>query len=379
VTTDTKHDRRVAERRFRGLLEAAPDAMVIVDVAGEIQLVNAQTERLFGHTRQELVGLPVEVIVPERFRGGHRLHREWYATAPCPRAMGVGRELYALHQDGREFPVEISLSPLESTTGLLLVAAIRDVTDRKRAEAELTRLYEKQRHVALTLQRSLMGTPPEIPGIRTASRYRPATEGAGVGGDWFDLVPLPDGQVGLLIGDVMGRGLEAAAVMGQLRAAARALAKTGMPPGLLMRALDGFVADLPDQLVTCCYLMIDPVLAQATVCSAGHPPALVAGPDGAVRQVATSVGVPLGVGGIPYVQTAFRIPCGSTLVLYTDGLVETPHSDLELQIEALAAELERALACEPGLESVAERLLAALLPASEASDDVTLLLARFAA
>lgn len=379
MTTDAKHDRRVAERRFRGLLEAAPDAMVIVDVHGEVQLVNAQTERLFGHARQDLVGLPVERLVPERFRAEHRRHRERYATTSSARAMGAGRELYGLHRDGHEFPVEISLSPLESAQGLLMVAAIRDVTDRKVAEAELTRLYEEQRHVALTLQRSLMGTPQEIPGVCTASRYRPATEGAGVGGDWFDLIRLPRGRVGLLIGDVMGRGLEAAAVMGQLRAAARALAKTGMQPGPLMGALDDFVADLPDQLVTCCYLVIDPDSGEAAVCSAGHLPPLLADADGAVGQVATSVGVPLGVGGIPFVQTGFRIPAESTLVLYTDGLVETPQSDLEAQIRTLAAELEKALACEPGLDSVAERLLAALLPAGDAPDDVTLLLAHFAA
>src|SRR5262249_51292769 len=151
-------------------------------------------------------------------------------------------------------------------------AIVRDVSDRKQAEAELTRLYEKERHVALTLQRSLMGTPPEVPGLHSASRYLPATQGAGVGGDWFDLVPLGGGQVGVLIGDVMGRGLEAAAVMGQLRSAANALARTGMPPRQLMQTLDAVVSDLPDQFVTCCYLVVDPDGGQVTICSAGHLP-----------------------------------------------------------------------------------------------------------
>ena len=488
-----------AEQRFGALLESAPDAMVIVDGAGTIKLVNAQTEALFGYPRAELLGCPVEILVPGRFRGDHPVHRRGYAANQQVRPMGAGLDLCGLRRDGSEFPVEISLSPLQTSDGLLVSAAVRDVSDRKaaeeriselalivessqdailtktldgvitfwnaaaarmygytaqeaigrhvsilappgheeeidlllarigrgeridhyetfrltstgslldvdillcpvrtrdgaitggcaiarditehkRAQQEITRLYEQQRHVALTLQRSLMGSPPEVPGMKTASRYLPATRGAGVGGDWFDLIPLGAGRVGVLIGDVMGRGLQAATVMGQLRSAANALARTGMPPAQLMHALDAVARDLPDQLITCCYLVINAVQGEVTAASAGHLPVLVAGPDATVGQLPIPVSVPLGVGGIPHQETTLPVPPCSTLVLYTDGLVETRTSDLGTQIKTLESELGTVFATTSSLEQAADRVLAALLPGSdEPADDVTLLLAR---
>ena len=486
-----------AEKPFRALLEAAPDAMVIVDGSGAIQLVNAQTESMFGYTRDELLGRNVDILVPERFRGQHSLHRRAYSANGQVRPMGAGLDLYGLRRDGREFPVEISLSPLETSEGLLVSAAVRDVSDRKaaeqrinelavvvessqdailtktldgiitfwnaaaarmygyspaeaigqhvsmlapdgtadeigtllarlrrgeridhyetlrvtkdgefldvdillwpvrdragaivgacaiardiaehkRAKREVTLLYEQQRHVALTLQHALMGAPREVPGMGTASRYFPATQGAGVGGDWFDLISLGAGRVGVLIGDVMGRGLEAATVMGQLRSAANALARTGMPPRQLMGALDLVAGDLPDQMTTCCYLVVDPQAGEVSGCSAGHLPVLVAGPDATVSRLPIPVSVPLGVGHVPHEQATIPVAAGATLVLYTDGLVETHRCDIEQRIAALEGELRGIFTSDPGLERAADKILTAMLPRmDEPPDDVTLLL-----
>ena len=144
IARDITHQ-KLAENKFRALLESAPDAMVIVDRSGTIQLVNAQTEKIFGYVKSELIGQPVEILIPARFKKGHSEHRDHFFASPNARPMGAGLELWGVKKSGEELPIEISLSPIETEEGLLVSAAIRDVTERKKANEALKELNNSQR------------------------------------------------------------------------------------------------------------------------------------------------------------------------------------------------------------------------------------------
>ncbi|MET9506737.1 SpoIIE family protein phosphatase [Streptomyces sp. NPDC006622] len=234
-------------------------------------------------------------------------------------------------------------------------------------------MYTRQRAAALTLQRSLTNNAlPAVPGLELTGRYLPASE-HDVGGDWFDVITLPEGRTGLVIGDVMGHGIHAAAVMGQLRTAVRALARHDTHPARLLRSLDAVVADMgEDEMATCVYAVHDPASGGCLVARAGHPPPAVMAPDGSITFLDGPPGTPLGTGGHEFRTEEVPLPPGSLLVLYTDGLVEARGRDLDQGLDRLARALRT-----PGhsLATLCDDVLGQMLP-HPAQDDVAVLMAR---
>ncbi|MGW1495835.1 SpoIIE family protein phosphatase [Streptomyces sp. NPDC002402] len=235
------------------------------------------------------------------------------------------------------------------------------------------RMYTSQREAALTLQRSLTNYAlPDVSGLELTGRYLPASDHE-VGGDWFDVITLPEGRTGLVIGDVMGHGIHAAAVMGQLRTAVRTLARLDIPPAQMLRSLDAAVADLGEnEMATCVYAVHDPAAGGCLIARAGHPPPALVDARGTIAFLDGPSGTPLGTGGQDFRTEEVPLPPGSLLVLYTDGLIEARDRDLDQGMQQLAQALRH---LDHPLEEICDRVLGQLLP-SAAQDDVAVLLAR---
>lgn len=255
-------------------------------------------------------------------------------------------------------------------TGVLIHLA--DVTDHAEAVERLRASERRQREAVVTLQRSLLPQELEQPDdLRVAATYQPGGTEAAVGGDWYDVITLGAGRTALVIGDVMGRGVRAAAVMGQLRTAVRAYARLDLPPHEVLQLLDGLAAEIDaSQIATCVYAVHDPNEGLLAYASAGHLPILVRDEDGTVRRAADPTGPPLGTGGWLHTSGTIALGPGSTAVLYTDGLVERRGEDID---EGVAA-LERALSGAQGSPAViCDRLMRALGVDADHDDDVAVM------
>lgn len=254
------------------------------------------------------------------------------------------------------------------------VALAEELAARAALCIDNARLYRRERATALTLQRSLL--PQDVHatlGMEIAHRYLPSSIVSEVGGDWFDVVPLSCGRVALVVGDVMGHGIRAAATMGQLRTVARTLTTLDMEPEQVLTRLDEVAAgNGGDQFATCVCAVYDPVERSGRIANAGHLPPVVVSPGKPTELIAVPTGAPLGVGGVRFESIDFELPEGCTLALYTDGLVERRGRDLDQGIDLL----RRALAGRgSSLEEDCDAVLAALLP-SGGEDDVALIMAK---
>ncbi|MEU9443163.1 SpoIIE family protein phosphatase [Streptomyces sp. NPDC048304] len=258
----------------------------------------------------------------------------------------------------------------DGDAGVLVFAT--DVTDHAEAAERLRASERRQRETAVTLQRSLLPQELEEPDdLRIAATYQPGGTEAAVGGDWYDVITLGGGRTALVIGDVMGRGVRAAAVMGQLRTAVRAYARLDLPPHEVLQLLDGLAAEIDaNQIATCVYAVHDPNEGRLVYASAGHLPILVRDENGTVSRADEPTGPPLGTGGWVHSSGSIALGPGSTAVLYTDGLVERRDEDLD---EGIAA-LEGALAGATGTpQVVCDRLVRSAGVTADHDDDVAVL------
>ncbi|MEU3416627.1 SpoIIE family protein phosphatase [Streptomyces sp. NPDC006658] len=362
-----------------------------------------------------LPGVPEAVIGPGRTE-------PFPASSPQADALAAGRTIVASLPGGamerwlgrhgergeraREFGVHSLMSVPIRARGLTLGVAVlcrhrrpdaftpddvllaEEITARAAVCIDNARRYSRERETALALQRSLLPRSlPHTAALAACSRYLPAAR-AGVGGDWFDVIPLSGMRVAMVVGDVVGHGIQASATMGRLRTAVRTLADIDLTPDELLTHLDDLVLRLSDESgtasageagspgelgATCLYAVYDPVSRRCTLARAGHPPPVVLEPGGAPRALDLPAGPPLGLGGLPFESAEVELPEGTVLALYTDGLVWSRERDPEASRELL----HTALAAYAGsLDDTCDRVLNALLPYGGAPDDVALLLAR---
>jgi len=235
--------------------------------------------------------------------------------------------------------------------------------------------YQVEQTTSERLQRSLMPQSlPDLSELSLGAQYRPGGFGVDVGGDWYDVVELPDGSVGVALGDVMGKGVPAAIVMGQVRAAMRAYALLDPSPGLVMERLDKLIASfaVPEQIVTVAYGLIDRDRREMTLSIAGHPPPLVVPPTGEPWLLDTVTGPPLGLGAGPWPETRIDLLTRLTVLFYSDGLVETRSMHFFDGMDRLCRRVAEMESRRRNPREMCARL-AAVLPAADAIDDVTLL------
>ncbi|MEU8976118.1 SpoIIE family protein phosphatase [Streptomyces monashensis] len=271
---------------------------------------------------------------------------------------------------GAEF-MRIGDSPPFTTDDVWLA---EELVARAAVSIDNARLYRQERETALTLQRSLL--PQEIHhtlGLEIAYRYLPSSVAGEVGGDWFDVVPLSCGRVALVVGDVMGHGVKAAATMGQLRTVARTLATLEMQPDQVLTRLDETASGLGEgQFATCVCAVYDPVDRSCAMSCAGHLPPVVVDPDGTAKPVELPPGVPLGVGGVAFDSIETTIPEGGVLALYTDGLIERRGHDIDEGLDILCSTLA---VRRRGLEETCDAVLAHLVT-DGSEDDIAVIMAR---
>ncbi|MDW5596432.1 SpoIIE family protein phosphatase [Conexibacter stalactiti] len=357
-----------------GFLSTLPD--------GSIVKVNRTLAEWTGYTREELLQ---RRFVDLLTAGGRIYHETHYA--PLLSMQGAVREIAVelRRADGTRLPVLVNsvLKRDAEERPLLIYTTVFDATERRRYERELLRARDVERRgreeeaeVAHVLQSSMLASQPLTDErVRVGTAYQPAIESLEVGGDWHDAFAIDADRVGVVVGDVVGRGIGAATVMGQLRSATRALALAGLDgPAAVVTALDRFAADLPQALMaTLVYAEIEPASGAVRLLSAGHPPPLLLAPDRDPVVIGSGRWLPLGVAhaGERPVEARLTLAPGAQLLLYSDGLVERRGESFDRGVARLADALSRMRGHDP--QALVDMLMELFGSPASARDDVCLL------
>ncbi len=354
---------RASEERFRIAFQQAPVGMALTDLAGRYVQVNDAYCRTVRRTREELIGAtPMDITHPED--AGDSEHAMLRLIAG--ESDEYSFEKRYITPDGDTIWAELTVGIFRDDTGApqYLIGMVQSIGERRLAQ---------------TLQRSMITSQlPELDGIELAVRYLPGSRETEVGGDWYDVIPLPCGRVGVVIGDVVGRGIEAAVTMSQLRTALRAYAIDGLEPAEVVRKLHHMTDHLAEGLsTTLVYLDLDIATGEVRYVSAGHLPVLRIGRDGASSYLDAARSTPLGTlpAGAAIPQGRLDLRAGERLFLYTDGLVERRDDGIINRLEALRRAVHDA---PPGLEACLEHVTATMAGDAVRFDDIAMLELRYA-
>jgi PAS domain S-box-containing protein len=363
---------RESEAGFRDLADTAPAMMWTTDEEGLVTFVNEGWLRFTGTTLEDELGASWQLGVhPE---DADATLSTWDHARGERRPWE--REYRLLHHSGEyRWIVDRGVPRYEGGRYVGYVGTAIDIHERKTMEARLLEVYRREHKIAETLQRSLLPERlPQIEGIELAARYLPGARGASVGGDWYDVLERPDGRVALVVGDVVGHGLRAAATMGQLRNAFRAYGLVESSPSEVVARINRLVmSGVEDVMATVLYLVLDRETGELSFSAAGHPPPLVLAPDGP-HFLEGGRSVPIGASDPAVFREASAVlPPGSSLLLYTDGLVERRDEALDKRLAKLAAVAGGA---GDDLNALCERVINAVLGEGGPGDDVALLAVR---
>ena len=354
---------RASEERFRIAFQQAPVGMALSDLDGVYVQVNDAYCRTVGRTREEIIGrTPLDITHPDDIPDSDHAMRRMVAGEMNEYSF----EKRYISSDGDAIWAELTVGVFRDDAGSpqYLIGMIQGIGDRRLAQ---------------TLQRSMLTTQlPEIDGVEIAVRYLPGSREIEVGGDWYDVLPLPGGRVGIVIGDVVGRGVEAAVTMSQLRTALRAYAIDGLEPVEVVRKLHHMTDHLAEGLsTTLVYLDLDVATGELRYVSAGHLPVLHIGSDGGSSYLEEARSTPLGTlpAGAEIPQGRLELRAGERLFLYTDGLVERRDDGIISRLERLRRTLDGA---PPGIEACLDHVTATMAGDAVRFDDIAMLELRYA-